>query len=92
MKTKNYQIGLLLTCLLLLSACAKDHTSSVPVIIKTGCPAVSACTLSATNPQSNDNLLTDTETLEADWARCAVKVDTVIKYNEQINNEQARQP
>lgn len=87
MKTKNYPIGLLLTCLLLLSACAKDHASPVPVIIKTGCPAVTACTLSPTNPVSNGELLSDTETMENDWAKCAAKVDTVIQYNENLNHE-----
>ena len=90
MKIKSYLIGLLTVCLLLLSGCAKDQPLPVPQIIKNGCPAVTACTLTATHPQSNGNLLTDTDTIEADWALCAGKVDMIIEYNEQLENEQTK--
>ena len=82
MKIKNYPIGLLLTCLLLLSACAKDQPLPEPAIIKTGCPAVTACTLSPVNPSNNGDMLSDAEVIESDWAKCAAKIDAVIQYNE----------
>lgn len=39
------------------------------------------CSLPATAPASNGDLLTDTERLEAAWAECAAQVDMV--YNHQ---------
>lgn len=90
MKTKSFLIGLTMSCLILLSGCAKDQPLPALQIIKTGCPAVTACTLTATNPDNNGNLLSDIEAVEADWAMCAGKVDLIIEYNEQHKNEQAK--
>ncbi|MEB3733448.1 Rz1-like lysis system protein LysC [Halopseudomonas pachastrellae] len=79
---KNYALGLILSCLSLLAACASDPPSQAPQLIKIGCPAVTACTLSATQPQTNGHLLTDTEVIESDWAQCAAKVDAIIEHLE----------
>ncbi|MEO1819470.1 MULTISPECIES: Rz1-like lysis system protein LysC [Pseudomonadaceae] len=79
---KSYAIGLILSCLLLLAGCASDPQSQAPPVIKIGCPAVTPCTLSAAQPQTNGQLLTDTEVIESDWAQCAAKVDAIIEHQE----------
>lgn len=81
MRTLNYANGLTLSCLLLLGACANAPPSPERQIIVTGCPVVTPCTLSATKPDKNGELLDDQDATEADWASCAAKVDMV--YQEQ---------
>ena len=67
-KTPNYASGLLLSCLLLLAACGSAPPSPEQTPIVTGCPAVTRCTLSATDPATNGELLDDQDITETDWA------------------------
>jgi len=52
----------------------------------TGCPAVTRCTLSATDPATNGELLDDQDITEADWAACAAKVDLVYECQQKAAN------
>ncbi|MEZ2744270.1 Rz1-like lysis system protein LysC [Halopseudomonas bauzanensis] len=88
MKTNCYATGLLLACLILLSACAPVQPLPAPQIIRLGCPAVTPCTLPATSPTQNGDLLTDADRTEAAWAECAAQVDII--YQHQEAHEQTR--
>src|SRR5690606_415122 len=88
MKTTSCAIGLALACLTLLAACAPVQPSLAPQTIRLGCPAVVPCTLPATSPQENGDLLSDADITEAAWAECAAQVDAVYRY--QVTHEQAR--
>ncbi|HLT04387.1 MAG TPA: Rz1-like lysis system protein LysC, partial [Pseudomonas sp.] len=44
---------------MLLAGCANDPPSPAPPLIVTGCPAVTRCTLPATAPTTNGELLQD---------------------------------
>lgn len=77
MKTPNCAIGLLSLCLLLLTGCASAPPSQAPQVIETGCPAVTPCSLPPASLNSNGELLTEAEVLEAAWAECAAQVDTI---------------
>ena len=88
MRTQNYVIGLLSCCLMLLAGCASAPPSPVPTLIVSGCPAVVPCSLQATAPNDNGNLLTDQDRTEAAWAECAAQVDTIYKH--QVQHEQTR--
>ena len=79
MRTQNFVSGLLFSCLLLLAACGNAPLSPERPLIETGCPAVTRCTLSATEPTTNGELLEDQDITEADWAACAAKVDMVYE-------------
>jgi len=85
-KTPNYASGLLLSCLLLLAACGSAPPSPEQTHIVTGCPAVTRCTLSATDPATNGELLDDQDITEADWAACAAKVDLVYECQQKAAN------
>ena len=73
--------GLSSLCLTLLVGCANVQPSPAPLLIETGCPAVVPCVLPATSPNTNGELLTDTERAELAWAECAAQVDMI--YNHQ---------
>ncbi len=88
MKTNSYATGLLLSCLLLLAACAPVQPLPAPQVIRLGCPAVVPCTLPATSPSINGELLTDADRIEAAWAECAAQIDTIHQY--QVTHEQTR--
>lgn len=88
MKTPNYAIGLPSLCLMLLAGCASAPPLPAPTLIVSGCPAVVPCSLQATSPSSNGELLTDQDRAEAAWADCAAQVDMV--YRHQL--EQAAKP
>ncbi|WP_442908978.1 Rz1-like lysis system protein LysC [Halopseudomonas sp.] len=75
----------------MLAACETVPPLPAPQTIRLGCPAVTPCTLSATRPQRNGNLLTDTDVIESDWAECAAKVDMLYQYQEQ-HHVQTQQP
>ena len=91
MKTNIYASGLILSCLMLLAACAPAPQLPAPQPIEIGCPAVTPCTLSPTQPQANGHLLNDADVIEADWAECAAKVDMVYQHQEQ-HRVQTQQP
>ncbi|WJD60878.1 Rz1-like lysis system protein LysC [Pseudomonas kurunegalensis] len=88
MKSRNCRSGLTVLCLALLAGCAKDPSSSAPTLTVSGCPVVVPCTLQATAPTSNGQLLTDQERTELAWAECAAQVDRV--YEHQVKHEQTR--
>lgn len=46
------------------------------------------CTLPATSPNDNGDLLNDQDNVESAWAECAAQVDRV--YQHQVSHEQAR--
>lgn len=77
---KNFATGLTSLSLLLLAACAKDLPSPAPTLTVNGCPVVVPCTLQATSPTRNGQLLTDQERTELAWAECAAQVDSVYQY------------
>ncbi|WP_373318713.1 Rz1-like lysis system protein LysC [Laribacter hongkongensis] len=73
----NCAAGLPLLCLTLLAGCASAPPSSVPPLIVNGCPGVSACRLPPSRPQTNSDLLTLVDELEAAWHDCAAQIDTI---------------
>ena len=87
MKTKNCAIGPTSLCLLLLAGCVSVPPSPEPLVIVTGCPAVVPCSLPATKPNANGELLRDAEVVEAAWAECAAQIDTVYQAQ-----QDAKQP
>ncbi|WP_240638168.1 Rz1-like lysis system protein LysC [Pseudomonas jilinensis] len=72
----------------MLAGCASAPQSAAPQIIRLGCPAVVPCSLPATSPHNNSDLLTDIDRIEAAWAECAAQVDTIYHY--QVSHEQTR--
>ncbi|WP_353739146.1 Rz1-like lysis system protein LysC [Pseudomonas fluorescens] len=77
-KTKTSATGLLLSCLLLLSACVPAPKSSAPDSTELGCPRVTACRLPASHPTNNGELLLVPEEVEEAWAACAAQVDMIL--------------
>lgn len=80
MKTLICALGLLSPCLMLLAGCASAPPSQAPTLIVSGCPAVVPCSLPATRPSSNGELMSDQDTAEAAWAECAGQVDMIYRY------------
>ncbi|MBY0444706.1 MAG: Rz1-like lysis system protein LysC [Burkholderiales bacterium] len=77
MKAKKSGIGLMLACLLMLSACASAPKSPAVQLIKIGCPTVTACRLPASQIQTNGELNQAIDDLEAAWHSCAAQVDMI---------------
>ncbi len=75
--------GALSLCLLLLAGCMSAPPSPEPVVIVTGCPVVTPCSLLPAAPQSNAGLSDDNDYLAAAWAECAAQVDAVYQYQQQ---------
>ncbi|WP_239607294.1 Rz1-like lysis system protein LysC [Pseudomonas putida] len=88
MKSRNCRSGLIGLCLALLAGCATGHPSPAPTLTVSGCPVVAPCTLQATSPTRNGQLLTDQERTELAWAECAAQVDSVFQY--QVTHGQTR--
>ncbi|WNC11648.1 Rz1-like lysis system protein LysC [Pseudomonas coleopterorum] len=82
MKTPHFAIGLNSLCLTLLLGCASAPPSPAPTLIVSGCPAVTPCTLPATAPRHNGQLLGDQDSLEAAWADCAAQVDMIFRHQQ----------
>ncbi|NRA20988.1 MAG: hypothetical protein HRU05_10965 [Oceanospirillaceae bacterium] len=78
MNTKITNVGLVLSCLLLLSACASDRPLPVPLLISNTCPILTPCSLMPSSPRTNSDLELDLERTEGAWALCAAKVDIII--------------
>ncbi|MEN5089269.1 Rz1-like lysis system protein LysC [Pseudomonas protegens] len=75
-------LGLASPCLMLLAGCASAPPSPAPTLIVGGCPAVVPCSLPATSPNNNGDLITDQDTAEAAWAECASQVDMIYRYQQ----------
>ncbi|WP_323370362.1 Rz1-like lysis system protein LysC [Pseudomonas helleri] len=88
MKTNSFVIGLLLSCLLLLSACANAPRSSESASTELGCPRVTACRLPPSQPTNNGELLLNPEEAEEAWAACAAQVDMILDC--QLKAEKAK--
>ncbi|MEN5255235.1 Rz1-like lysis system protein LysC [Pseudomonas protegens] len=67
---------------MLLAGCASAPPSPAPTLIVSGCPAVVPCSLPATSPSSNGDLITDQDSSEAAWAECAGQVDMIYRYQQ----------
>ncbi|ENY7402760.1 Rz1-like lysis system protein LysC [Yersinia enterocolitica] len=78
MKMKPYAAGLMLPCLMILSACADAPPSLGPQITVNGCPRVAQCQFPAAEPHTNGDLNDDIDRLEAALHACAAQVDTVL--------------
>ncbi|WP_219859733.1 Rz1-like lysis system protein LysC [Pseudomonas fulva] len=88
MKSRNCRNGLTDLCLMLLAGCGSAPPSPAPTLTVNGCPVVVPCTLQATSPSRNGQLLTDQERTELAWAECAAQVDLV--YQHQVIHGQAQ--
>ena len=78
MKAQNSACGLLVLCLLTLSACTQVPLSPAPPITLQECQAVTRCTLPAMAPTTNGALDDALHMVKAAWAACAAKVDMVF--------------
>ncbi|MEM5528066.1 Rz1-like lysis system protein LysC [Gammaproteobacteria bacterium AS21] len=76
----------MLSCLLLLSACASDQQSTAQLLISNTCPIISPCNLPPSNPITNADLELTLEHTEAAWAQCAAKVDIVIECQADVKS------
>ncbi|WP_313666630.1 Rz1-like lysis system protein LysC, partial [Atlantibacter hermannii] len=83
--------GLMLLCLLMLSACKTAPPLPAAQVITLSCPAVTRCQLPASNPTTNGELLEAKETAETAWGLCAAKVDVIVDCQEKLS-EKARFP
>nr|WP_227726188.1 Rz1-like lysis system protein LysC [Yersinia proxima] len=89
MKMKPYAAGLMLPCLMILSACADAPPSPEPQITVNGCPRVAQCQFPAAEPQTNGDLNDDIDRLEAALHACAAQVDTVLACQQGAANVKA---
>ncbi|MFD1697793.1 Rz1-like lysis system protein LysC [Halopseudomonas phragmitis] len=76
---------------MLLGGCASALPSPEPQTIRLGCPAVTPCTLPPVSPQTNGDLITDSEIDGNAWAECAAQVDMIYQH-QQAQHAQAQQP
>jgi hypothetical protein len=83
----NLKCGLILACLILLSACASAPPLPEVQLIKIGCPRVTQCQLPASNPQNNGDLRRDVEAAESAWHDCAAQVDMVFECQQDSMGE-----
>ncbi|WP_262502146.1 Rz1-like lysis system protein LysC [Pseudomonas lundensis] len=67
---------------MVLQGCESAQPLREQTLIEYGGPVVTRCTLRATAPALNGDLLSDTEQVEQDWATCAAKVDSVYEYQQ----------
>lgn len=52
-----------------------------------GCPKVTRCQLTSSEPRNNGDLLNVLDETEAAWAACADKVDTIVMCQERTNEQ-----
>lgn len=81
--TRVLVIGAGSLSLALLAGCMSAQPLPEPVVIVTGCPVVTPCSLLPAAPQNNGELSDDSDYLLSAWAECAAQVDTVYQYNQQ---------
>ncbi len=81
--TRPLLIGALSLCLLLLAGCMSAPPLPEPVVIVTGCPVVTPCSLLPAAPQNNGELSDDSDYLLSAWAECAAQVDAVYQHQQQ---------
>lgn len=89
MKTLKLKTGLILVCLMLLSGCNSARPLPEVRVITLTCPAVTRCTLPASQPLTHGDLLAAKNTAEDAWAQCASRVDMIVDCQEQ-QHEKAR--
>ena len=82
MRMPNFALGLMLPCLLLLSACGSAPNYVAPPPIVLGCPAVTACTLPPSQPQTNGQQQSEIDVTETAWHACAAQVDMILACQE----------
>jgi len=85
--TRPLLIGALSLCLLLLAGCMSAQPLPEPVVIVTGCPVVTPCSLLPAAPQNNGELSDDSDYLLSAWAECAAQVDAVYQHQQQPRRE-----
>ena len=85
--TRPLLIGALSLCLLLLAGCMSAQPLPEPVVIVTGCPVVTPCSLLPAAPQNNGDLSDDSDYLLSAWAECAAQVDAVYQHQQQPRRE-----
>ncbi len=81
--TRLLLTGALSLCLLLLAGCMSAPPLPEPVVIVTGCPVVTRCSLLPAAPHSNEGLSDDSDYLLSAWAECAAQVDAVYQHQQQ---------
>ncbi|WP_390891682.1 Rz1-like lysis system protein LysC [Ectopseudomonas guguanensis] len=81
--TRPLLIGALSLCLLLLAGCMSAPPLPEPVVIVSGCPVVTPCSLLPAAPQNNGDLSDDSDYLLSAWAECAAQVDAVYQHQQQ---------
>ena len=89
MKSKVLNNGLMLSCLVTLTACSITKPPLVAQASFQQCPAVTPCELRATNPKTNEDLIYLVHQVREDWAMCAAKVDMIVACQEELKNVEA---
>ncbi|MGM0563684.1 MAG: Rz1-like lysis system protein LysC [Pseudomonadota bacterium] len=84
----NLKHGLASLFLIALSGCASGPQSAEPSPTVITCATPSPCQLSPSSPKTAGDLNVTLEQTEADWLRCAMKVDDIIQCHEKHAQEQ----
>ncbi|MDH1522127.1 Rz1-like lysis system protein LysC [Achromobacter mucicolens] len=88
MKIRKFVAGLILCCLILLQGCASAPPSPGPRLTLNTCAPVTPCSLPAAAPRTAGDLNLQIDRVEAAWAICAAKVDSIIKCQSEADNAQ----
>ncbi|MPS80910.1 MAG: hypothetical protein E2591_22830 [Achromobacter sp.] len=90
MKIRRFAAGLILCCLILLQGCVSAPPSPAPRLTLNTCAPVTPCSLPAAGPRSHGDLALLIERVEAAWAICAAKVDSIIKCQSETDHAQSQ--
>ncbi|MFK8257781.1 Rz1-like lysis system protein LysC [Erwinia sp. AnSW2-5] len=80
---KHFNTGAMLLCLTGLSGCSSIPPSPPPTIIWRGCPIVSSCSIPASQPETQGDLLYTIRQLEQALLTCGLQVETLKQCQEQ---------
>lgn len=90
MKIRKFAAGLILCCLILLQGCASAPPSPGPRLTLNTCAPVTPCSLPAAAPRTDGDLTLLIDRVEAAWAICAAKVDSIIKCQSEADHAQSQ--
>ncbi|WP_353655331.1 Rz1-like lysis system protein LysC [Citrobacter sp. Cpo091] len=74
---------------MMLSGCNSAPPSPALRVITLTCPAITRCTLPASQPETNGDLRAEVDVAGNAWAQCAARVDMIVDCQEQ-QHEKAR--
>ena len=86
MKMTRFAAGIALIYLMLCAGCTSASPVPMPpVIVYNACPKVSPCPMPGSDPLTNGDLSADIRQLESALKSCAIQVDTVKQWQDEID-------